>query len=61
MNADPDGRALAEVARVAFGQTGRPWPLFTVQEPEAHNDWNDQLRAAGNRVIELPCSLLSEL
>jgi hypothetical protein len=61
MNADPGGRALAEVAKVAFGQIGRPWAAFTVQEPEAHNDWNDQLCAAGHSVTALPRPLLSEL
>jgi hypothetical protein len=59
MNADTDGRALAEVVRFAFEQAALPLTSFTVQEPIAHNDWNDQLRASG--MTGLPSPLVSQI
>jgi hypothetical protein len=57
MNADPDGRALAEVVRFAFDQAALPFTSFTIQEPADHNDWNDQLRAGGESGTPFPaCS-----
>jgi hypothetical protein len=45
MDADGDGRKLAEVVRAAVEMTGRHDLRFTVHEPIGHKDWNDQLRA----------------
>ena len=45
MDADADGRKLAEVVREAVKLTGRADLRFSVQEPEGAKDFNDQLRA----------------
>jgi len=45
MDADEDGRKLAEVVRRAFELSGRGDLRFTVEEPEGAKDWNDLLRA----------------
>jgi hypothetical protein len=45
MDADAEGRKLAEVVREAVGMTGRHDLRFAVHEPIGHKDWNDQLRA----------------
>jgi Toprim-like/Protein of unknown function (DUF3991) len=45
MDADAEGRKLAEVVRHAVELSGRLDLKFTVQEPVGHKDWNDQLRA----------------
>jgi Toprim-like/Protein of unknown function (DUF3991) len=45
MDADADGRKLAEVVREAVELSGRHDLRFTVREPIGHKDWNDQLRA----------------
>jgi len=45
MDADAEGRKLAEVARCAVELTGRKDLRFTVQTPDGFKDWNDQLRA----------------
>jgi Toprim-like len=45
MDADEDGRKLAEVVRKACELTGRGDLHFSVQEPFGFKDWNDQLRA----------------
>jgi hypothetical protein len=43
MNADDDGRQLADMVRTACEKAGVPGARFIVHEPIAHNDWNDQL------------------
>ncbi len=45
MDADADGRKLAEVVGEAVKLTGRADLRFSVQEPAGFKDWNDQLRA----------------
>lgn len=45
MDADADGRKLAEIVRQAVELTGRSDLRFRTQEPEGFKDWNDQLRA----------------
>lgn len=45
MDADADGRRLAEVVREAVKLTGRADLRFVSQEPEGAKDWNDLLRA----------------
>ena len=45
MDADAEGRKLAELVRGAVELTGRKDLRFTVQMPEGFKDWNDQLRA----------------
>jgi hypothetical protein len=45
MDADADGRKLAEVVRQAVALTGRSDLHFVMQEPEGAKDWNDLLRA----------------
>ena len=45
MDADADGRKLAEIVRKAVEMTGRSDLRFRTQEPEGFKDWNDQLRA----------------
>ena len=45
MDADTDGRKLAEIVRRAVELSGRQDLKFTVQEPVGHKDWNDELRA----------------
>lgn len=53
MDADADGRKLAEVVRDAVKLTGRADLRFVMQEPEGAKDWNDQLRAKPQPF--LPC------
>ena len=43
MDADADGRKLAEIVRKAVEMTGRSDLRFLAQEPEGFKDWNDQL------------------
>ena len=45
MDADADGRKLAEIVRQAVALTGRADLHFRMQEPEGAKDWNDLLRA----------------
>lgn len=45
MDADEDGRKLAEVVRQAVDLTDRADLRFSVQEPQGAKDWNDVLRA----------------
>ena len=45
MDADAEGRKLAELVRGAVELTGRKDLRFTMQLPEGFKDWNDQLRA----------------
>ncbi|MGC1362925.1 MAG: hypothetical protein WA826_17270, partial [Silvibacterium sp.] len=45
MDADADGRKLAEIVGKAVEMTGRSDLRFLAQEPEGFKDWNDQLRA----------------
>ena len=45
MDADAEGRKLAEIVRQAVELTDRKDLRFTVQEPVGHKDWNDQIRA----------------
>jgi hypothetical protein len=44
MDADADGRKLAEIVRDAVRQTGRSDLSFELHEPHGFKDWNDQLR-----------------
>jgi Toprim-like/Protein of unknown function (DUF3991) len=48
MDADTDGRKLAEVVRQSVSLTGRGDLHFTIEEPAGVKDWNDQLRASGH-------------
>jgi hypothetical protein len=45
MDADSDGRGLAEVVRHATELTGRADLQFRIHEPEGFKDWNDVLKA----------------
>jgi hypothetical protein len=45
MDADANGRELAEIVRRAVELSGRLDLKFIVQEPVGHKDWNDQLKA----------------
>jgi hypothetical protein len=45
MDADADGRKLAEVVKRAVEMSGRTDLRFHVHEPSGFKDWNDQLRA----------------
>jgi len=45
MDADANGRKLAEIVRQAVALTGRADLHFLMQEPEGAKDWNDLLRA----------------
>jgi hypothetical protein len=45
MDADKDGRKLAEVVRRAVEMSGRSDLRFELHEPESFKDWNDQLRS----------------
>jgi hypothetical protein len=45
MDADADGRKLAEVVRKAVEMSGRGDLRFQIHEPTEFKDWNDQLRA----------------
>ena len=51
MDADADGRKLAEIVKRAVELTGRDDLTFTAQEPEGFKDWNDQLRAKPHPVL----------
>jgi hypothetical protein len=44
MDADDDGRKLADAVRQAVELTGRDDLSFVLQEPVGYKDWNDQLR-----------------
>jgi len=44
MDADADGRKLAEIVRDAVKQAGRSDLGFELHEPDGFKDWNDQLR-----------------
>jgi hypothetical protein len=61
MNADPDGRALVEIVRVAFDRAALASRSFTVQEPTAHNDWNDALRSARHGMSDIPSPLVADI
>lgn len=54
MDADSDGRKLADVIRNAVALSGRLDLRFTVQEPFGHKDWNDQLRSKPDPLLPLP-------
>ena len=54
MDADADGRKLAEVVRRAVELSGRHDLRFTMQEPVGAKDWNDQLRAKPHPLLPLP-------
>jgi hypothetical protein len=45
MDADAEGRKLADVVRRAVELTGRHDLRFVVEEPHGFKDWNDHLRA----------------
>lgn len=45
MDADEDGRKLAEVVRRVVELAGRADLRFQIQEPAGFKDWNDQLKA----------------
>jgi hypothetical protein len=45
MDADAEGRKLAEVVKQAVEMSGRGDLRFWIHEPEGFKDWNDQLRA----------------
>ncbi len=45
MDADVDGRKLAEVVKRAVEMSGRGDLRFQIHEPSEFKDWNDQLRA----------------
>jgi len=45
MDADADGRKLADIVREAVKLTGRSDLRFEMHEPHGFKDWNDQLRA----------------
>jgi hypothetical protein len=53
MDADVEGRKLAEVVRQAVELTGRDDLSFVLQEPVGYKDWNDQLRKRPKS--PLPC------
>ena len=53
MDADADGRNLAEVVKRAVEMSGRGDLRFQVHEPAGYKDWNDQLRARPKSVF--PC------
>jgi Protein of unknown function (DUF3991)/Toprim-like len=54
MDADADGRKLADVVRRASELSGRLDLKFSVHEPVGHKDWNDQLRAKPLPLLPLP-------
>lgn len=54
MDADADGRKLADVVRNAVALSGRLDLRFAVQEPFGHKDWNDQLRSKPDPLLPLP-------
>jgi hypothetical protein len=45
MDADADGRKLAETVKEAVALTGRLDLRFSIEEPQGAKDWNDLLRA----------------
>jgi hypothetical protein len=45
MDADTEGRKLAELVRQAVDLSGRTDLRFEIHEPSGFKDWNDQLRA----------------
>lgn len=51
MDADADGRKLAEVVRQAVSMTGRSDLRFATQEPVGFKDWNDQLCAPSGNTL----------
>jgi Toprim-like/Protein of unknown function (DUF3991) len=59
MDADVDGRKLAEVVREAVRHTGRADLRFEMHEPEGYKDWNDQIR--GKRRDFFPAAQVSGL
>ena len=59
MDADADGRKLAEVVRAAVQLSGRADLSFVIQEPFGFKDWNDQLR--GNQPDFFPAARVSGL
>jgi hypothetical protein len=63
MNADAEGRKLAEVVRQAFDQTHRGDLTFRIQEPELEgSDWNDLLKSRHSESpLPLPTALLIEI
>lgn len=44
MDADEDGRKLAEIVRMSVVETGRPDLRFSPSLPEGFKDWNDAVR-----------------
>jgi Toprim-like/Protein of unknown function (DUF3991) len=52
MDADTDGRKLAEIVRQAVSLSGRSDLHFEIEEPAAVKDWNDALR--GRSIASLP-------
>ena len=53
MDADAEGRKLADVVRRAFEQSVRPDLHFALEEPLRGKDWNDQLRAKPQLALPL--------
>jgi hypothetical protein len=51
MDADADGRKLADVVRRAADLSGRADLRFRVDEPSSVKDWNDQLRARPKQLL----------
>jgi Toprim-like len=51
MDADTEGRKLADIVRQAVELSGRSDLNFKVHEPDGFKDWNDQLRGSSP-----PCS-----
>jgi hypothetical protein len=59
MDADTEGRKLAEIVRQAVSLSGRSDLRFTIQEPSGVKDWNDVLR--GRSIASLPYCLMEGL
>jgi hypothetical protein len=53
MDADTDGRELADVVKRAVEMSGRSDLRFSIHEPSGFKDWNDQLVARPRS--PLPC------
>lgn len=53
MDADANGRELAEIVRRAVALAGRVDLKFIVQEPVGHKDRNDQLKAKPHPLLPL--------
>ena len=51
MDADSDGRKLAEMVRRASELSGRVDLRFRIDEPSGFKDWNDQLRARPKSLV----------